>query len=123
MYQLGNVGVRIHSISDAIIRTIENNKESIIEASDMLAKWITEKSIVRYLGAGRALLDASISGNRLAHAGAHVSFMGGMAQMPNSLDGGGIIAASASGQTKVVLEAMEIARKNNNDIRHVIDDL
>lgn len=117
LFQLGKIGVRIHSISDAVIRTIENNKESILEAAEVIGCWIKEKSIVRYLGAGRALIAASLSGNRLAHAGAVVSFMGGLVPLPNSLEGGGIISSSASGKTRSVLEAMNIARQNNPSIK------
>ena len=117
LYRLGRIGIRIHAISDAIIRTIDNNRDSIIEGCETLASWIKAKSVVRYLGAGRALVAASLSGNRLAHAGTIVSFMGGVVPMPNSQQGGGIIASSASGKTKVVLEAMAIARQNNPEIK------
>ena len=71
---------------------------------------------VRILGAGRALVAASLPGNRLAHAGANVSVMGGVIPMPNSQRGGGIIASSASGKTVAVLEAMRIAKKHNRTI-------
>src|SRR5713226_213406 len=82
-----------------------------------MAEWMTEHSIVRILGAGRALLAASMPANRLAHAGAQISFVGGMVPLPNSERGGGDIACSASGKTVPVLQAMEIARKNNPGIK------
>jgi len=37
--------------------------------------------------------------------------------MPNSILGGGIIAASASGQTKHVIEAMRVAKENKPEIK------
>lgn len=114
--QLGRVGIRVHSIADAIIRTLDHNQNDIIDAVDVLAEWMKDGHTVRVLGAGRALIAASLGGNRLAHGGAQVSFMGGIVPMPNSVKGGGIIASSASGKTKAVLEAMEIAKRNNEDI-------
>ncbi len=37
--------------------------------------------------------------------------------MPNSLLGGGIISCSASGRTKPVIEAMQIAKRKNPEIK------
>jgi D-arabinose 5-phosphate isomerase GutQ len=72
---------------------------------------------VRVLGAGRALLAAAMPANRLAHAGAHVSFMGGIVPMPSSRHGGGVIACSASGKTVPVLQAMATAKKLNPEMQ------
>jgi len=58
-------------------------------------------------------------GNRMTHGNFQVSFTGGMVPMPNSDHGGGVIACSASGATKPVLEAMAVARANNSDI-HIL---
>jgi len=80
---------------------------------------MTEQRIVRFLGVGRSLLAATMPGNRLAHGGAHISFMGGNVPLPNSSLGGGIVACSASGKTRPVLEAMYIARENNPSIKIV----
>lgn len=113
---LARICVRIHSISDAIIRTIENNQASILEATELLAQWMKEGDVIRVIGAGRALMASTLSANRLAHGGAQVSLMGSAIPMPNSERGGGVIAASASGKTKPVIEAMEVAKENNPEI-------
>jgi D-arabinose 5-phosphate isomerase GutQ len=109
----GRLALRMHAISYGVAQTCANNEPAILAARDLLAGWIQGHAPVRFLGAGRALLAATMPGNRLAHAGAQVSFMGGAVPLPNSLLGGGIVACSASGKTKPVLEAMEIARRNN----------
>lgn len=104
-------------IHESLVATVTNNTVTINEAKELIKEWIQGKENVRILGAGRALLAASIGVNRLAHTGVHVSFIGGMVPMPNSCQGGGIIAASASGQTKHVIEAMAVAKKNNPNIK------
>lgn len=109
--------MRSVSIMYDIAETIRKCPEEIVSAKNLIKDWINNKSIVRVLGAGRALLAASLGANRLAHAGATVSFMGGMVPMPNSVYGGGIIAASASGQTRHVIEAMKIAKEHNPNIK------
>lgn len=109
--------LRSMAISQTVAETIRECPVEITKAKDMIKGWINEHEIVRVLGAGRALLAASLGANRLAHAGASVSFMGGMVPMPNSMFGGGIIAASASGQTKHVIEAMKVAKENNPNIK------
>ncbi|MEW8436885.1 MAG: hypothetical protein AB2689_01900 [Candidatus Thiodiazotropha taylori] len=113
----GALSLRIHSIAYGVAQTCANNEIAIIESRDYLKLWMLQRSPVRFLGAGRALLAATMPGNRLAHAGAQVSFMGGNVPLPNSFLGGGVIACSASGKTKPVLEAMDIAKRNNPDIR------
>jgi D-arabinose 5-phosphate isomerase GutQ len=110
---------RIHSIAGAVTHTILHNQTQVTDASELLARWMCEHQPVRILGAGRALLAGSMPGNRLSHAGAQVSFMGGMVPLPNSALGGGIIACSASGRTPAVLEAMAIAKRNNPKIKAI----
>ena len=101
------------------MQTLLHNQVQVERAKEQIADWMLNNSLVRILGAGRALLAASMPGDRLAHAGAQVSFMGGMVPLPNSRLGGGIIACSASGKTKQVLEAMDIAKRNNREIMTV----
>jgi len=110
---------RIHSIAGAVTHTILYNQTQVTKASELLAMWMRRHQPVRILGAGRALLAGSMPGNRLSHAGAQVSFMGGMVPLPNSALGGGIIACSASGRTPAVLEAMAIAKMNNSKIKTI----
>jgi D-arabinose 5-phosphate isomerase GutQ len=112
----GLIAARVYSISHAVQHTLLLNKEMLSQAVLLVAGWIETDAPVRILGAGRALLAASMPGNRLAHAGAKVSFMGGMVPMPNSTAGGGIIACSASGKTRPVLEAMATAKNLNPKI-------
>lgn len=116
LYGGSRMMMRAHATVSALMKTVEANRTTIWAAKERLAVWMKEGAIVRILGAGRALLAAGLAGNRLAHGGAQVSFMGGMVPMPNSCWGGGIIAASASGKTVAVLEAMEIAKRNNPSI-------
>lgn len=113
----GMILARMHSIAHAVAHTCLRNQTPLEEASDLIALWMESHSIVRILGAGRALLAASMPANRMAHGGAQVSFMGGMVPLPNSERGGGVIACSASGKTRPVLEAMDIAKANNPQIR------
>jgi len=106
----GRLALRTHAIAYGVAQTCARNEAAILAARDHIAQWMETGASVRILGAGRALLAGAMPGNRLAHAGAQVSFMGGMVPMPNSRHGGGVIACSASGHTKAVLEAMEIAK-------------
>ncbi len=110
------IGARVNAIAGAVMHTLLKNRAQVEAAKLQMADWMIEHAPVRFLGAGRALLAAAMPGNRLAHAGAQVSFMGGMVPLPNSCLGGGIIACSASGKTKPVLEAMAIAKRNNPEI-------
>lgn len=109
----GMIIARVHAISHVVALTCMRNYEALDKATELIADWMKNNSIVRILGAGRALLAGSMPANRLAHGGAQVSFMGGMVPMPNSALGGGIISCSASGKTKAVIEAMEVAKQNN----------
>jgi D-arabinose 5-phosphate isomerase GutQ len=112
----GIITSRVFSISHSIMNTLLRNQAELAEAVFLTAKWMETDAPVRILGAGRALLAAGMAANRLAHAGAKVSFMGGMVPMPNSRQGGGVIACSASGKTKPVLEAMSTARSSKEKI-------
>lgn len=112
----GRLALRTHAIAYGVAQTCARNEAAILAARDQIARWIETGASVRILGAGRALLAGAMPGNRLAHAGAQVSFMGGMVPMPNSRHGGGVIACSASGHTKAVLEAMEIAKRKKPGI-------
>ena len=107
---------RVHNIAGAVMDTLARNQSEVQRAKTLIAKWMSRHEPVRFLGAGRALLAGSMPGARLAHAGAHVSFMGGMVPLPNSELGGGIIACSASGLTPPVIEAMDKAKRLNSDI-------
>jgi D-arabinose 5-phosphate isomerase GutQ len=113
----GLVAIRTHAISHAVAHTCVRNHRSLSTAVDLFAEWMREKSPVRIIGAGRALWSASMPGNRLAHGGARVSFVGGMVPLPNSVEGGGIIACSASGKTVPVLQDMQTAKKRNPQIK------
>jgi D-arabinose 5-phosphate isomerase GutQ len=113
------LGARVHSIAFAVYHTLMNNQPQVKEASKLIASWMKGHKPVRILGAGRALLAGGMPGNRLAHAGAQVSYMGGIVPLPNSVLGGGIIACSASGKTRPVLQAMAIAKKNNKRIKTI----
>ncbi len=101
----------INAISSSVISGKAQNVRNIIE---VFAKWMRTEAVVHVIGAGRALLAASLAANRLAHGGARVYILGDKAPPPSSRFGGGIIAASASGRTPVVLEIMSFAQELNN---------
>lgn len=117
LFDLYLMAGRMNYISNSVVNTISQNIPQVGQAVDLLAEWIQTRAVVRFLGAGRALLAGSMPGNRLAHAGVRVSFMGGMVPLPNSIEGGGIISCSASGKTSAVLQAMEIAKNLNPNIK------
>ena len=98
----------IRSMSEASLTEYSTNVEKIIS---IFAKWMRTETVVHVIGAGRALLAASLAANRLAHGGARVYILGDKSPPPSSRFGGGIIAASASGKTPVVLEIMARAQE------------
>ncbi len=110
---------RLDLIHFQIKATVAANQFAIEAAVEQFSRWMDERAIVRVLGAGRARLAAAIPANRLAHGGARVYLDGAMVPMPHSLHGGGIIAASASGQTPSVLSAVSQAKDRNKDIQIV----
>ncbi len=104
---------RVWAISHAIRETIARHDQDILRGIAQLERWIRNREVVRVIGAGRALHAASIPANRLVHTGAAVYVINDVVPLPNSNKDGGIIASSASGQTKAVLEMMEDAKKKN----------
>lgn len=112
-----SITARARSISYAIQSTVIASRQDIFSAVREVESWITNRTIVRVIGAGRALLAAAIPANRLAHAGAPVYVLHDVVPLPNSLRGGAILAASASGETPSVLNIMATARERNPHIR------
>ncbi|WIY07092.1 hypothetical protein QRX60_25755 [Amycolatopsis mongoliensis] len=110
---------RLEHIHEQVRIAVANNTTALTLAVEQIAHWMDDKAIVRVLGAGRARLAAAIPANRLAHGGARVYMQDSIVPMPHSLHGGGIIAASASGQTPSVLSALTQARRKNREIRVV----
>ena len=110
---------RSMAIQFATIQTAKINEETIREIINIFAKWMEEKEVVRVIGAGRALIAATIPANRLAHGGARISVVGGLVPLPNTAQDGAILAASASGKTQFVLQILETAKSNNPRIELV----
>jgi hypothetical protein len=114
---IGPLEVLVEKRSDAMKRivteTILQNSGSVRRVVSVLGEWMRSHTIVHVIGAGRALLAASLPANRLAHGGANVFILGDKTPPPNSRFGGGIIAASASGETRTVLEIMTFANEAN----------
>jgi D-arabinose 5-phosphate isomerase GutQ len=104
------VAARTDSIAEGVRATVSGSKETITQVTEVFLRWMTEHTSVRVLGAGRARLAASIPANRLAHGGAHVFVQDDIIPMPHTVRGGGVIAASASGQTPSVLEVLRKIR-------------
>ncbi|MEO8033766.1 MAG: hypothetical protein ABI837_04990 [Acidobacteriota bacterium] len=110
---------RSESIHRQVVETVERQPAEINRAVDTFLRWMTEGSIVRVVGAGRARLAASIPANRLAHGGARVYIQDDIVPMPHTIKGGGIIAASASGKTRSVLDLLKSARDDTRDVQIV----
>jgi len=104
---------RVWAISHAIRETIARHDQDLLSGIKQLEQWIRNHEVVRVIGAGRALHAASIPANRLVHTGADVYVINDVVPLPNSNKDGGIIASSASGRTKAVLEMMEDAKTKN----------
>jgi len=111
------IKARAYSIGFAIHNTIVSSESAIWDAILEIERWINEQEIVRVVGAGRALLAAAIPANRLAHTGARIYVLHDVVPLPNSIRGGSILAASASGKTAPVLSIMATAKKRNPKIR------
>jgi D-arabinose 5-phosphate isomerase GutQ len=100
-------------IGDSVERTIRENTEEVEDSIGYLKEWMINETVVRVIGAGRAKLAAVIPANRLAHGGARVYVQDGIVPMPHDIKGGGIVAASASGETPSVLGVLrEIHKKS-----------
>jgi D-arabinose 5-phosphate isomerase GutQ len=110
---------RSQAIAWAVQKTAETNQATIEKTVEIFSRWMKEEQIVRIVGAGRALIAATIPANRLAHGGAKVSIVGGLVPLPNTALGGAILAASASGKTPFVLQILEAAKKKNSTIERI----
>jgi D-arabinose 5-phosphate isomerase GutQ len=64
-------------------------------------------------------LAAAIPANRLAHGGARIYVQDDIVPIPHTINGGGIIAASASGRTASVLTILRAARNQTRDVQIV----
>lgn len=107
---------RLSAINEIVMAVIQTEPEAVERFVKLLAEWMFDRAPVRVLGAGRARLAAAIPANRLSHGGARVYLQDADMPMPHSLHGGGILAASASGRTRSVLEALGAARRKNRDV-------
>lgn len=107
---------RLATIHAIVSETLQQYSENVRNVVALLGDWMRNRTIVHVIGAGRALLAASLPANRLAHGGANVFILGDKAPPPNSRFGGGIIAASATGKTPSVLEIMTFARRVSKDL-------
>jgi hypothetical protein len=103
------VDQRLLAVKSIVLNAINDNPEAFKRIRYIFGKWMVSHEIVRVIGAGRALLAAALPANRLAHGGATVSILNDRSPLPNSRLGGGIIALSASGETKSVLDIMKFA--------------
>src|SRR5436305_1192255 len=104
---------RMDAIRKIVLAATRENPEAIGATKKAFGAWMRKREIVRIIGAGRALLAASAPANRLAHGGATVSILNDSSPSPNSRLGGGIVAVSASGETKQVLQIMEDTQRIN----------
>lgn len=108
---------RTELIASSVQNTVEKSLPDAWEVVKLLLRWMQQGTIVRVLGAGRARLAASIPANRLAHGGARVYVQDDIIPMPHAIQGGGVIAASASGKTQTLLEMLQVIRRDAPRIR------
>jgi len=106
---------RLVAIRDIVLEAVRQNPTVVRNIQSLLADWMKRREIVRVVGAGRALLAASLPANRLAHGEATVSILNDRSPLPNSKLGGGVIAVSASGKTGIVLDIMKHAQNVNRE--------
>lgn len=107
---------RIEYIGNCVKATVCNSNEAVVNTVNHLKKWMINGSVVRIIGAGRARLAGAMPANRLHHGGARVYFQNDIIPLPHSVKGGGLIALSASGKTKDVLDIMQKVYKMGDDI-------
>lgn len=108
---LSDVQLRMESIGGSIALTAERSADEMLDSVRLFRDWMVDSAIVRVIGAGRAKLAASLPANRLAHGGARVYIQDDLIPMPHSIKGGGVIAASASGETASVLDVLRAVRR------------
>jgi D-arabinose 5-phosphate isomerase GutQ len=114
-----NIEQRLKAINQQVLDSVQMSRAEIEEGVHLFLRWMNEGTIVRVIGAGRARLAAAIPANRLAHGGARVYVQDDIIPMPHTINGGGIIAASASGTTETVLSNLKSARQKTRDIKIV----
>lgn len=108
---------RLNAIQTAVTDCLTFQSADVANITNLFSTWMLSHVPVRVVGAGRALLAASVAANRLAHCGALVSMLGDKVPVPNSRLGGGIIAVSASGRTPSVLKIMSFAKKISRELK------
>ena len=113
------IAQRTEVISASVCNTIRESSDEAWKVVQLLLKWMEQGTIVRVLGAGRARLAASVPANRLAHGGARVYVQDDIIPMPHAVKGGGVIAASASGRTKTLLDILTAIKQNAPRIKIV----
>lgn len=113
------IAARTLSIDCNVAFTCLRNRKALESTVDLITKWMRNHEIVRVLGAGRALLAASMPVYRMAQAGVQISYLGGILPMPNTQRAGNVLAVSGSGQTTAVKDSMVTAKENNPDI-HIL---
>jgi D-arabinose 5-phosphate isomerase GutQ len=107
---------RINFINNCLKETIKCSEVEIEEIVNLFSEWMRKHSVVRLIGVGRAKIAGNISMYRLEHGGARTFINDGNIPLPHSIHGGGIIAVSASGKTKIILEILKQAREKSNMI-------
>jgi hypothetical protein len=108
---------RMTVVQTLITQALQEYMVPVRNIVSLLGEAMRKRTIVHVIGAGRALLAASLPANRLAHGGAQVYILGDKVPSPNSRYAGVLIAASASGQTRAVLEIMTFAQTINQEHR------
>jgi D-arabinose 5-phosphate isomerase GutQ len=107
-----SIGDRSDFIAACVRETALASQNQLGTIAQVFLRWMQQGTVVRVLGAGRARLAAAIPANRLAHGGARVFVQDDIVPMPHAVRGGGIIAASASGQTATLLETLRTVKRD-----------
>jgi len=100
------VAERTAAIHTGVACALDHYADNVDRIVTLFGDCMQKAVPVRFIGAGRALLAASLAANRLFHGGALAYCLHDKTPLPNSRLGGVLVAASASGQTPEVLGSM-----------------
>jgi D-arabinose 5-phosphate isomerase GutQ len=106
-----------YALASVISCTAAAEQNAIDEGIGLISRMIITRAPVRIVGVGRARLAIAMPANRLKHALADVHLIYDDTPLPNTVRGGFLIAGSASGKTKEVLDVMRTTRRLNTSIR------
>ena len=105
--------LRANAVHEGVSQTVAHNLGPISQAVEAVAACMANKDTARGFAVERAAVAISLGLSRMVHGGAFVSVMGSLLSMYPSWRTTLNIAGSASGETKLVLDAMKLSKLNN----------